>query len=284
MKIRETGRMYMAAAAGIAAALVLGGTSPLITRAEVQDESTYKSEVKGSEETFYRTIATNYHAGSILGLVSKTTAQDMEIAAGITPEGKSQGFEPVLFVDDFKWDSDERKAADKAAQDMNGTLVAMLDIQLFRYEVSSFVSVHDAGKTVTLVAGIPPKSHKDGNEYTVIQDDGREFAMVRVHNGAVTVLKDQDTDPKTLTFQTDKFSAYGLMYAPKGEIDKYLGNTSQTQEPQDNTSQGTAAQQPPQESPEAANPAPAPGAADDELDEVPKTGDVLWELEYGFIH
>ena len=158
---------------------------------------------------------------------------------------------------------------------MNGTLVAMLDIQLFRYEVVSYAPVHDAGTTVTLIAGIPEKSHKDGNEYTVIKDDGREFAMVRVHNGEVTVLKDQDNDPKTITFQTDKFSGYGLMYAPAGEIDKYLGNS---------TSNQTQAQtQPSQPAGQPAQSSQAAGTDKGELDDVPKTGDILWEIEYGYV-
>lgn len=266
---------YVCLAAGMAALMLTAVFKPMLTRAEVVDESTFDSSVQGTNETFYRTIATNYHAGSIVGLVSRTSAADMYKAANITDAEKAKGYEPVLFVDDFDWNNEDRKTADKVAQQMNGTLVAMLDIQLFRYEVVSYAPVHDAGTTVTLIAGIPEKSHKDGNEYTVIKDDGREFAMVRVHNGEVTVLKDQDNDPKTITFQTDKFSGYGLMYAPAGEIDKYLGNSTSSQ-----TSNQT---QPSQPAGQPAQSSQAAGTDKGELDDVPKTGDILWEIEYGYV-
>lgn len=269
------------AAAGAAAILLTAVGQPLQVYAGVKDESTYDSKVEGSEKTYYRTIATNYHAGSIVGMVSTTLAPDMEKAANINQDGRSKGYEPVLYINDFKWDSDERRAADKVAQEMNGTLVSMLDVQLFRWEVTSFASVHDAGAPVTFVAGIPEKSHKDGNEYWVLRDDDREFAMVRVHNGEVTVLKDEDTDWKTITFTTDKFSAYGLMFAPAGEIDRYLSGQNGT-ETKEQPAAGAAAA-PAQPAGAATAPAPASGGAKagDELDEVPKTGDILWELEYG---
>lgn len=267
------------AAAGAAAVVFSSAGGPVQVSAEVKDESTYESRVEGSEKTYYRTIATNYHAGSIPGMVSTTLAPEMEKAANITQDGKSKGHEPVLFINDFKWDSDERRAADKAAQEMNGTLVAMLDVQLFRWEVSFFAGVHDAGTPVTFVAGIPEKSHKDGNEYWVLRDDGREFAMVRVHNGEVTVLKDQDDDYKTITFTTDKFSAYGLMFAPAGEIDKYINAQKGGEKKENAPAAQTAAQTPATAAPSGSRGAAGAG---DELDEVPKTGDILWELEYGY--
>lgn len=39
-----------------------------------------------------------------------------------------------------------------------------------------------------------------------------EFAIIRVHDGEATVLKDLDNDPKTITIETDKFSLYTLVY------------------------------------------------------------------------
>ena len=164
---------------------------------------------------------------------------------------------------------------------MNGTLVAMLDVQLFRYEVSAYAPIHDAGCMVTMIAGIPEKSHKDGNEYTVVTQDGtREFAMVRVHNGQITVLKDQDSDPYTLTFSTDKFSSFGLMYAPPGEIDKYIkehnassGSTTSSKDASSSASQTNTSGQP--------SASKTQNVQNDELDDVPKTGDSFWEVFYG---
>lgn len=250
-------------ALSLALLLTVVSALPFYVKAGVEDESTYNSWVTGTNQTYYRTIATNYHAGSIVGMVSKTSAADMETAVRITVDDKKLGYEPVLFINDMDWKSDERKLAEQTAKELNGTLVAMLDVQLFRYEVSAFAPVHDTAIPVTMIAGIPESSQKDGNKYTVLTDY-REYAMVRVHNGEVTVLKDLDDDLRTLTFETDKFSAFGLIYTPIGEVDKYLGNQTNAV-------------------PEAA-PASTPAAENDnsELDDVPKTGDILWEIEYGY--
>jgi len=260
------------AAAFMAVAIIAAVIQPFSAYAGVKDESTFDSAVKGTNTTYYRTIATNYHAGNILGLVTLSTADEMIKAANITSDEQSQGYEPVLYVNIFPWDSSERKAVEKVVNEMNGTLVAMVDIQLFRYELLSFQSVNNAGSSVKMIAGIPEKSATiDGTQYTVLKDDGREFAMIRVHNGEVSVLRDQDSDQKTITFQSDKFSAFGLIYAPAGEIDRYLGNTEspasqQTDSVTENagTASGTAA------------------ADNSEWDEVPKTGDIRYEIEYSF--
>ena len=75
----------------------------------LEDQSTYESSVKGTDQTYYRTIATNYHAGSITGMVSLTTAADMDVAAGITNDMKKQGYEPVFYIADLDWNSADRK-------------------------------------------------------------------------------------------------------------------------------------------------------------------------------
>jgi len=245
--------------------LGLAAIRPVLINAGVADESTYDSAVKGSNTTYYRTIATNYHAGNVLGLVSISSAQEMSAAANVTEENQKNGFEPVLYVNTFDWDSDERKAAEAVVEKMSGTLVTMVDIQLFRYELTSFVPVTKAGGKVTLIAGIPEKASDTSGNVFEVQKEGREYAMVRVHNGQVTVLKDLYSDIKTLTFQTDQFSAFGLMYAPEGEIDKYLGNPADSTAGADSTGFAVSTD-----------------ADTGELDEVPKTGDIRWEIEYGY--
>lgn len=259
----------VAAVLAVAAAVTLG--QPMTVNA-LEDESTYENVVRVWDKEYYSSIHTNFHAGNVEGLVCRNTEQEMRQAVGITTQEQlDKGFEPVLFVDDWEWDSDERKLAEAAVQEMNGTLVTMLDIQLFRYEIESFEAVHDAARKVTLMAKLPDEANKDGNIYEVVKDDGREFAMVRVHNGQVSVLKDLDQEAWTLTFETDKFSVFGLMYAPAGEIDKYLSGSTQNAAGQNTSGQASGTTQ---ES--------AQGSSSDDLDEVPKTGDILWEIEYGY--
>jgi hypothetical protein len=46
-----------------------------------------------------------------------------------------------------------------------------------------------------------------------LKSDKRIFSMARLHNGEVTVLKDIDDNVDTLTFKTDSFSTYAILYA-----------------------------------------------------------------------
>lgn len=264
--------------------LALGGT---FTVYALEDESTYHSSVQGTGVTYYRTIATNYHAGSLPGMVSKSSAEDMEKAVGITPEQKERGFEPVLYIEDFDLGSDEWKLADRLAQDLKGGLAAMVDVQLFRYEGDYFAPVQKTNIPVTMVLEIPEKSHTDRGEFTVLADY-REYAVVRIHDGEVTLLKDLDDDYYTVTFETDQFSAFGLVYLPPGATEEYLKNQASAQTDKKSApSQNNAAAAPAASAPSQNNAATAPAASaqaqdSSELDEVPKTGDILWELEYGY--
>lgn len=50
----------------------------------------------------------------------------------------------------------------------------------------------------------------DGNVY--------DMAVIRIHNGVVTILPDLDSDPATVTFETDRFSAYAIAPVAKGSL------------------------------------------------------------------
>lgn len=43
-----------------------------------------------------------------------------------------------------------------------------------------------------------------------IYQAGKTYSVLRVHNGELTILPDLDDDPKTITFRTDRFSAYAI--------------------------------------------------------------------------
>ena len=42
-----------------------------------------------------------------------------------------------------------------------------------------------------------------------------EYSVIRVHGGETSILGDQDSDPNTVTIETDKFSTYALTYKEK---------------------------------------------------------------------
>lgn len=57
---------------------------------------------------------------------------------------------------------------------------------------------------IPIVISIPDNLKGTGN---------RVYAIIRVHNGEVTVLKDMDNNPDTITIETDLFSTYAIVYA-----------------------------------------------------------------------
>lgn len=77
-------------------------------------------------------------------------------------------------------------------------------------------TVTEMGAPVSFVMTAP--AGYDGNVY--------DFAVVRIHDGVVTILPDLDNDPTTITFASNQFSAYGIIYAEKGKLNLANDNSS----------------------------------------------------------
>ena len=92
------------------------------------------------------------------------------------------------------------KAAEEAAGDY--TVAEYLDIELSKKIGATETDIHELKNPITLVITVPE----------ALRATGREFAVVRVHEGKASVLSDLDSDPNTVTFKTDRFSTYALMY------------------------------------------------------------------------
>lgn len=54
-----------------------------------------------------------------------------------------------------------------------------------------------------------------------------DFAVIRLHDGAATLLPDLDNDPATITFTSDQFSAYAVVYGAKGAFQSYTTASAQ---------------------------------------------------------
>lgn len=64
-------------------------------------------------------------------------------------------------------------------------------------------AVETTNKPILITITIPENMKGDKN---------RTFAILRVHGEEIDILKDQDTDPDTITIETDRFSTYVLIY------------------------------------------------------------------------
>ena len=110
--------------------------------------------------------------------------------------------------------SDAISASDKEkieASATNADNIAFFDISLFK-EISisgqsqGAASVHNLTTPLKLTIGVPKSFPAVADGYT------RTYAVLRLHDGSVTVLPTTLNADGTLSFETDKFSTYALAY------------------------------------------------------------------------
>lgn len=78
-----------------------------------------------------------------------------------------------------------------------------LDITLWKkVGSSSEKAVTNLSKPISVTVSVPSD----------LRSDSREFVVLRVHKGKVSVLEDLDSATNTVTFKTDRFSTYALAY------------------------------------------------------------------------
>jgi len=95
-------------------------------------------------------------------------------------------------------------------EDQNFILAAMGDNSLAQYLDISLIKNVDGVETEITETNAPiritidiPESYRLAN---------RTFEIIRVHEGVATVLPDLDTNPDTITFETNLFSTYAIAY------------------------------------------------------------------------
>ena len=80
-----------------------------------------------------------------------------------------------------------------------------LDINLYKIIDGIRYKLTDTDRAVTVKIVIPE----------ALRETGREYAVIRIHNGTAHVLKDLDSDADTITFATDRFSVYAFVCKDK---------------------------------------------------------------------
>lgn len=103
------------------------------------------------------------------------------------------------------------------------TLAEEIDLALF-YEVDGkTVQIHEANEPLVVSLTLPDSTTGDTSKKT------RSYEVIRVHDGKASVIPSSfDADAKTLTFETDRFSAYAVAY--KDATEEGAGDTSESDE------------------------------------------------------
>ena len=98
--------------------------------------------------------------------------------------------------------------------DSNNKLGMILDIDLLKTVGNNKVNITNLNKKITLTVNIPK----------ALQNADKEYYIVRIHNGEVQILKDTDDNMSTITFETDRFSTYALMYTDNNKESDFVEN------------------------------------------------------------
>lgn len=97
-----------------------------------------------------------------------------------------------------------------------------LDISLFKIIGDSQNRVTETAGTIRITITLPDSlKHADSTKT-------RDFAMLRIHNGEVSVLNDLDEDADTITIDTNCFSTYVILYQEQADSTEDNGNDTNT--------------------------------------------------------
>lgn len=131
-------------------------------------------------------VAGVYAAQKVQGVAVTTPVASVKASLGLAGNQT-----PAIII----YDTDEKKSyramecVNAAAESINGTVVASMNIDLGAKEDGKWVTL--ASGTVGLVTGLP----KDA-------DTSKEYCAICVQpGGKVTILEDQDSNPATVTFE-----------------------------------------------------------------------------------
>lgn len=116
------------------------------------------------------------------------------------------GMEASIWLESSRGVTDADAAAIAGALG-DWTLAEEIDLALF-YEVDGkTVQVHETNEPLVVSLTLPDSTTGDTSKKT------RSYEVIRVHDGKASVIPSSfDADAKTLTFETDRFSAYAVAY------------------------------------------------------------------------
>lgn len=113
----------------------------------------------------------------------------------------------VITEEEVKEDADKVNAAVKEISD-SATVAAYYDINLYKAYKDTLVgdNIPEPGKAFTITVDIPTSL------VDVKEGFFRKYFIIRVHDGVAERLDVKDNGDGTISFDTDKFSTYALVY------------------------------------------------------------------------
>ncbi|MCM1334120.1 MAG: autotransporter adhesin family protein [Bacteroides sp.] len=156
-------------------------------------------------------ITTEVEPGANAPITELKTPKDELIDATLTPEEQKRTEEGIdikiiLKVEDgtATVSAEDKATVERTIGGSNGyTLGQYLDVELLKIIGGTQEKIRETSAEITVTFALPESLRKAG----------RAYAVIRVHEGAATILPDLDGDDATVTIRTDKFSTYALAYS-----------------------------------------------------------------------
>ncbi len=125
-----------------------------------------------------------------------------EVIANAGQSGTNQEVSLDIQVKATNLSDAERERTQACARAEGYTVAQALDITMILSVGGVTSKVEQLIKPVRFVIEIPES----------MQNEERKYAVIRLHNGEAEILPDLDSDPATITIETDRFSSYTLAY------------------------------------------------------------------------
>lgn len=194
-----------------------GGSGSSSSEAEDEtDDTEDRNVITAAGETL--NSAAEIDANASIPVVLRTPQSTVNAAVSNAVGGLKEGQKVMATVRDSACGELARQAVTNAASSVNGKVAAYLEITLDICDRDGGVvqNVEQLSAPIEFTMAAPEGI--DGNQC--------DFAVVRLHgDGKVDILPDQDSDPATITFRTDRFSTYAVIYGNKGAF-KVTGKDS----------------------------------------------------------
>ena len=86
-----------------------------------------------------------------------------------------------------------------------------IDISMFiRVGEGDWNAVTETEEPIEVIIGMPEE----------LRSEGREYYIIRAHDGEYTLMNDEDDTPETITISTDMFSSYAIAYQQTDEANQ----------------------------------------------------------------
>ncbi|NCC55558.1 MAG: LPXTG cell wall anchor domain-containing protein [Erysipelotrichia bacterium] len=119
---------------------------------------------------------------------------------------KDVAFDVKLHVEEIKNVTNEISSEITAKLGSDEKIGSYLNLELFKVINGTSIQLSNLNSKIRMTIAIP--THLLGKE---------KYSILRYHEGKVEQFNDLDNDPKTITFETDRFSIFALTYTEKTE-------------------------------------------------------------------